>query len=177
MAAAVSVSPTISQQEPRPVTRRMSCRELRRTDSHWSTRDENLPPPQIRTELRSPDYPSPRREASLRTRSIYFQKMFVQKPLAPSLNYQLPLAPPPPELPPPNPPKPPPPPNPPPPPPNPPPPLYPPPLPMPERSIQKSMLRSGVARTMSTMTISRIIPPAEIPPLGRGTRSAGGDAS
>src|SRR5580693_4805285 len=61
-------------------------------------------------------------------------------------DYQLLLAPPPPELPPPNPPKPPPPPNPPPPQP-PPPPLYPRPPPnIPEKRIAKRRLRSGVAR-------------------------------
>src|ERR1700733_7713321 len=76
--------------------------------------------------------------------------------------YQLLLPPPPPELPPPNPPKPPPPPNP------PPPPLYPPPPPpnIPEKSIQKSTPRSGVKRTMSMTTITRIIPPADMPRLG-----------
>src|SRR5580658_6180166 len=77
-------------------------------------------------------------------------------------DYQLLLAPPPPELPPPNPPKPPPPPNP--PPPQPPPPLDPPPPPnIPEKRIQNSTLRSGVKRTMSTTTISRKTPPADIP--------------
>src|SRR5580704_22006 len=76
--------------------------------------------------------------------------------------YQLLLPPPPPELPPPNPPNPPPPPNP--PSPQPPPPRDPPPPPnIPERRIQKSTPRSGVQRTMSTMTISRMTPPADRP--------------
>src|SRR5258708_6643140 len=87
--------------------------------------------------------------------------------------YQLLLAPPPPELPPPNPPKPPPPPPKPPPPQLPPPPLYPPPPSMLERSMPNNMPRSGVKRTISTMIISRRIPPAEIPPRGCSTRSIG----
>src|SRR5271166_3410542 len=90
-------------------------------------------------------------------------------------DYQLLLPPPPPELPPPKPPKPPPPPNPPPPPPQPPP--RPPPPNIPEKSIQKTTLRSGVRRTMSTMIISRIIPPADIPLPGRSIGSVGAGAS
>src|SRR5437879_6458230 len=94
--------------------------------------------------------------------------------------YQLLLAPPPPELPPPNPPNPPPPPPPPKPPPPqpPPPPRYPPPPPnIPEKSIQNKMLRSGVRRTISTTTISKTIPPSDIPRPGCSLVSAGGATS